>query len=449
MAKTNLTAQSIFSPIAAVAHTVGEDHDDVYEGSSQALIAAGLIQSADQLVAQGRCRASYLLPNGERVQRGALGSHRASAGFREVSLVAPDFYRVRLTVSAEEQAKRRIAGRVKREAKSAEYEAAQPLDHRFTDTEERWVGTREQLRAVGIGVGIDFPGDNGTSPRKNVETTDAEGFSVSIRAGSMMSGERPGPTHRFYVSSPYLPEDGKQARSRYRSDLAGEVAPGVSLETICHSNFYRGTAEALVAAGLLRRDQFPGQEGRAKHRACYYADGAPVTGLVSMGRLPAGCYAVTKCGTKNFELQLLVDKDEQKRREQKECDALLAERNRNAQARLDRIAVRRSLEEGGAPDSVESFRTKRMGRVEAVLATVWAELFCGSEGAYSFDVDEESDSFEDLTEAFELIRQAVETAPVRIDRSLLAARATARKAREARNDPAFAVFMCSATKKAA
>lgn len=61
-------------------------------------------------------------------------------------------------------------------------------------------------------------------------------------------------------------------------------APGVDLTRHPFSNDYRGTQAALVAAGMARPDEFPGQPGRGKVMATYGPDGEPLKKGLNRGR---------------------------------------------------------------------------------------------------------------------------------------------------------------------
>ncbi len=54
-----------------------------------------------------------------------------------------------------------------------------------------------------------------------------------------------------------------------------QFAPGVVLTRTCSTDEYVGTADALVAAGVCRQDQLPGQPGRGKTMCTYFPDGSP------------------------------------------------------------------------------------------------------------------------------------------------------------------------------
>lgn len=78
----------------------------------------------------------------------------------------------------------------------------------------------------------------------------------------------------------------------------------------------------------------------------------------------------------------------------------------------------------------------------AALGALSAAVFCGASGRYPFKMDKGAEEYEDLEEAFALIRGVVETARV------VTQKATTTNSSEsdaaalaARSDPAFAAFM--------
>lgn len=80
-------------------------------------------------------------------------------------------------------------------------------------------------------------------------------------------------------------------------------------------NIYQGTAEALVAAGLVRLDQLPGQPGRGKTVAAYLPDGTmlPIRHNRSASSEP-GLMSIRRSSTRQYQLSICVDEAEQTRR---------------------------------------------------------------------------------------------------------------------------------------
>lgn len=93
---------------------------------------------------------------------------------------------------------------------------------------------------------------------------------------------------------------------------------GVRVDTSCWwSNSYQGTAEALVAAGLVRFDQLPGQPGRGKTIARYLPDGTmlPTRTRPSLAsEFHPGFVRIFKVSARQYRVDINVDEAEQKRR---------------------------------------------------------------------------------------------------------------------------------------
>lgn len=67
--------------------------------------------------------------------------------------------------------------------------SAKPLEHREYDSFEVFVGTKEQLQAVGIGAGAAFPGEPGAHPRQ-ITVRDPRGFKARIARTRPWQGAR-------------------------------------------------------------------------------------------------------------------------------------------------------------------------------------------------------------------------------------------------------------------
>lgn len=52
-----------------------------------------------------------------------------------------------------------------------------------------------------------------------------------------------------------------------------EIAPGVSRSLVVRRAVYEGTADALIASGLVSLSMLPGQPGNGRGMCCYDADG--------------------------------------------------------------------------------------------------------------------------------------------------------------------------------
>lgn len=82
---------------------------------------------------------------------------------------------------------------------------------------------------------------------------------------------------------------------------------------------YRGTAEALVSAGLVTLDELPGQPGRGRTMVTLNADGTAVKkGAGSPGcQWDEGRKQIRKSGEWNFEVCIQVSPEERERRKER------------------------------------------------------------------------------------------------------------------------------------
>ena len=168
--QTNL----LISTPRGIARTEGH-YFDAFDGTVAALVDAGLITPAD-LEPQERRTPGYtaFLPGGEPCPPGK-GAWR-TPGYRAIRQCEDGTIRLEITVSKEVQAERRAAKRAQ------EYEAEQARIN--DDIEQRghlfrgwklqqfvgsrgeiWEGTKTQLQAAGLGVGMQYPGEPGAKKR--------------------------------------------------------------------------------------------------------------------------------------------------------------------------------------------------------------------------------------------------------------------------------------------
>ena len=85
-----------------------------------------------------------------------------------------------------------------------------------------------------------------------------------------------------------------------------EIAPGVVRQVEYSQAIYAGSAEALIAAGLVQLAQLPGQPGNGRGMCTYNADGSRVSKGTPTGRGPGRKYIVAKkCAAgQMFEVRL-------------------------------------------------------------------------------------------------------------------------------------------------
>jgi hypothetical protein len=165
-------------------------------------------------------------------------------------------------------------------------------------------GTKEQLQALGLGIGLAFPGEVG-GPRIELKVRDPRGFPVVI-------SNRYRKDDRFTASLtfPNWPD----------SPNAEQWAPSVQGVKRCEYTFvdvYIGSAEALADAGLVRVDQLPGKPGMRKVHVTIFPDGTLSTGAHTANHREArapGARRIVRVSASSYQVHIVVTEDENKRR---------------------------------------------------------------------------------------------------------------------------------------
>lgn len=197
-------------------------------------------------------------------------------------------------------------------------------------------GSKAQLQALGIGIGVPFPGEPGGAKRK-MRTTDQRGFPVEVCA------EREG----GFCASVRFPA--WPSNPSFKSHKT-EVYPGVLKHEEPWYDVYTGSAENLVAAGLVMPDQFPGLPGRHKVCVSIYADGRvvdlPTTSPSTEWRVE-GAKRVYRAG-KNFRVDVHLSDIAHARRDAKrqieEFEWCRLVRSLPRPARLDQLSAAARVE---------------------------------------------------------------------------------------------------------
>lgn len=406
---------------------------DIFTGTADALVSAGLI-TLEQLKPQKGRRAGYtvFLPDGSPCHP----TQRAwrEPGFKTIFEVNDGTYIVEVTVAKDVQLWRRKAER------AAQHEAEQErinkelaehgheyrnwtLRHEYAGFAETWEGTKAQLQAQGLAVGMKFPGEPGAPDEIHCKCP--LGFDVRIYQPSYSRGRAAAGIYiaqSFYV--PYQ-EEPKQYVAH---------APGVLLEVVpewnTRTDTYVGTAQALVNANLVPSlALFPGQAGQNKVRASFLKGWVPA--VTSTGR--NWLATIRKKGNKGqYSVEVPVSKREEERRE-----ALRTSRNKEQkQKELALAQERRELRQLATvkQKSVEEFRSQRAEVAEIWLGFLWNRVFVDKDGPLSFEIPENCELRDDLADAFQTIRDAVQTADILRDNKLQAAAQTRLKLVAARND---------------
>lgn len=431
---------------------------DIFRGTAEALIAAGLI-TQEQLAPQTGRRPGYtvFLPDGSPCPR----TQRAwrEPGYKTILCVDDGTCIVEVTVSKEMQAWRRKA------EKAAEHEREQQridaalaesgpqyrnwtLKHGYTGDAnwigsrqtdyEWWEGTKEQLQREGIGVGLLFPGEPGGP--KELYCKCPLGFDVHVYLPCSRYAAAKAAARIYTAMSWYVPrvEEPKQY-VQHAPGVLREVWTPSSLGGGCGRDYYCGTAAGLVAAGLVPSlDLFPGQPGRNKMQASYQKGWTPCT--TSAYRELAAVIRRRGKG-EQFSVEVTVSAPEEERRREV-CKQLEHELGERAKV----LAVeRKQLRQGAQPEKTEEeFRAERVEAAEFSLKLLWGAVFAKPDGALSFDLGEGTELVNEVAEAFQTIRNAVQSADILRDNKLMNAARTRLKLVAARKDDGLQSLLRSA-----
>lgn len=130
-------------------------------------------------------------------------------------------------------------------------------------------------------------------------------------------------------------------RKHIASDEIRHDTSGIYFDT------YTGTAEALIAAGLLRADQFPGGPGVNKVTRSFLPDGSEIRKGQNF-RLEPGVLRITKRG-RRFTLEVNVSEEEWQHRKAEYDAQREVERERREQSLKREETLRQAREAGMTP----------------------------------------------------------------------------------------------------
>lgn len=406
---------------------------DVYAGSADALIAAGLIAPKQLEPQKGRTPGyTAFRPNGEPCPT-HLRTWR-EPGFKAIRQQPDGSYSVEITASKEVQLSRRRAEKAARHEQEQERInkaiAERGSEYRnwkfkqdFSGSAETWEGTKAQFQAAGLGVGLKFPGDPGAP--EHVDCLCPLGFKFRIHLPNYDAAKT---AAGIYVARSWYVSDGDEPKQ------FEPVAPGVTREvwtpqSWLSSDAYHGTADALVAAGFVPDlSLFPGQPGRSKMQASYRKDW---TLMSTANGQPWGATIRKRGKSGQYIMEVSVSKVELERR--KEVRKARDEDKKRQEQVLS--AERRQLRQGAQPEVTEDqYRAERARMAEFTLKLLWNEVFNKEDGALRFDIPEDSDLWDDLADAFQTIRDAVQEADIVKDRKHVAAAQTRLRLVAAKSD---------------
>jgi hypothetical protein len=165
-------------------------------------------------------------------------------------------------------------------------------------------GSKAEIQALGIAEGLAFPGELG-GPKRTLRARGPRGFVAEIDLAY--------DAERFCVHIRMPGREDPTLRVQWEP-----FCEGVQKSSCASWDEYRGTAGALIAAGLARDGQFPGQSGMRKTRVTICADGKVVDGPRNANHpekaRAAGARSIEKCGKSTFAVLVHVGYEEWNRR---------------------------------------------------------------------------------------------------------------------------------------
>ncbi len=176
----------------------------------------------------------------------------------------------------------------------------EPLAYRRLWWGEVIDGTAAELRSLGIGIGAAFPGESG-GPRRTWRGLDPRGFVTTVERWD------PARVDRYSARVGFPGREGRPASWVRRPDVGC-----VKCRAFVWTDDYTGTAEALVAAGLVSRGQFPGMPGMRKVCVTIHADGTLPAGPRTANNRRAkepGAKRIERCGKASFLVTVVVPRE--------------------------------------------------------------------------------------------------------------------------------------------
>lgn len=179
---------------------------------------------------------------------------------------------------------------------------------------------------------------------------------------------------------------------------------------------FRGTAEALIAAGLIRADELPGGAGVNKVQRTFLADGSELRKGQNYRTVP-GVRRIVKRG-RRFAVEIVVDEAERERRRavmeaRHEAEQDQRERERRIEEKAERArAAGMTLHDWvlrGTPSSEGEYRAGLVSEIGVVERIVGVAVDRG----YGYALD--APTLARLRMLFEAMRSLIRQAPMSFD----------------------------------
>lgn len=159
--------------------------------------------------------------------------------------------------------------------------------------------------------------------------------------------------------------------------MAEHFAPGVKRFEEGRYDRYIGTADALIAAGLVESHQLPGQLGNGKCMVSFLPDGSRIRKGSTAGHTP-GSLRVRRCG-KKFEVTVVVD---DRVREERHAKLLAAHERESA---YEEAKERAERELASMPHSTEAYRGLAIDLADAMFVAFTKSLGPREYHGYSYE----------------------------------------------------------------
>lgn len=168
-------------------------------------------------------------------------------------------------------------------------------------------GTKRQLQALGLGVGLKYPEEAG-GPRLELKVRHFRGDAVTI---DRRYEQREG-VYVAHVRFPNWPE---------APSICGawsEFAAGVVRRECPRADEYRGSADDLVAAGLVQAGHFPGMPGMRRTKVIVRPDGSIPAVHRNTSHVPGmndpGAKRITRSSVSSYTVEVWIPEAESDRR---------------------------------------------------------------------------------------------------------------------------------------
>ncbi len=228
-------------------------------------------------------------------------------------------------------------------------------------------GSKDALQAIGIGVGMVFPGE-ADGPKRELKTTDPRGFKCRITDGSYRSSG-------VYCASIKFPD-------REQPEALGgwkNFAPGVQRKANTCADEFIGTADDLVSAGLVQPGQFPGCPGMRKVTVTILPDGSIPNGAPTASHRDSrshGAKCITRASKEKYRVELFIPEELKELRRQAERQARDDwEKKMDSLPRPPRIdgkpsQRRKSMTQHSQPTTVDDWKYSQMVFFDVLRARV-------------------------------------------------------------------------------